>query len=320
MKNSNTITLAQAIDGFLLDCAARRLSVHTISDYTNSLRKLAAYLTTDPPLTAITADQVRGFLASLANRPADQHPIGKKQARNIHTGLSALWTWALANRYATEHILHSIERPKAEQRVISPLTQEEVVRLLAACDRRTATYSRPGKRECSNARPTRLRDHAIILLLLDTGLRASELCDLQIRHADLKNRRILAYGKGDKERLLPVSASTAKALWQYCQAERKEAPVNAALFVGLGEVPLTRSGLGQILAALGATADVPDVHPHRFRHTFAVAFLRNGGNAYELQQALGHTTLEMTRVYLDLASSDLVAAHKRASPVEHWRL
>ena len=84
----------------------------------------------------------------------------------------------------------------------------------------------------------------------------------------------------------------------------------------------------QLLNSLGAKAGVPDCHPHRFRHTFAVNFLRNGGNAYELQTAcpaltgmsLGHSTLEMVKTYLSLADADLENAHKRASPVEKWRL
>jgi integrase/recombinase XerD len=71
---------------------------------------------------------------------------------------------------------------------------------------------------------------------------------------------------------------------------------------------------------LGAKAGVQACHPHRFRHTFAVNFLRNGGNAFELQMALGHTTLQMVQTYLALAQADLDAAHRKASPVENWRL
>jgi site-specific recombinase XerD len=99
-----SLTLSTAIDGFLLDLAARRLSPHTVADYTNSLRKLQAFLVGDPELESITADQLRQFMADLETprRPAGvtQRPLrglSKKQCLNIHTGLSAFYTWALRN-------------------------------------------------------------------------------------------------------------------------------------------------------------------------------------------------------------------------------
>ena len=84
--------------------------------------------------------------------------------------------------------------------------------------------------------------------------------------------------------------------------------------------PMDRVVLLEMLKDLGAKVGVADCHPHRFRHTFAINFLRNGGNVYELQMALGHTTLEMVRVYLALAETDLQRAHEEASPVTKWRL
>lgn len=325
MKRNHTITLAQAIDGFLLHLAARRLSPHTIADYTNSLRRLQRFLGGDPPLAAITIEQIEAFFADLATphapagiarRPAQA--ISKKHSRNIHTGLSAFWTWAIARRLVTDHLIRRIERPRPEERAIVPLSQAEVKAILDVCDR-SRPYTRPGKRENDHARTTGQRDRAIILLLLDTGVRASELCDLEIQHVDLKAQRILVYGKGDKERALPISARTSRSLWQYL-AIRPEVRLDDPLFLTITGQPMNRSNLLQLLHSLGERAGVPDVHPHRFRHTFAVNFLRNGGNAYELQMALGHATLEMTRTYLELAQTDLAAAHLRASPVDRWRL
>jgi site-specific recombinase XerD len=325
-----TITLSQAIDGFLLDLAARRLSPHTIADYTNSLRKLQAFLASadpaDPELGAITADQLRRFMADLetprrangvTTRPLKS--LSKKQCLNIHTGISALYTWAVRQGFIGQHTMRLIQRPRPEKRAIVPLTKDEIDALIHATER-SRTYRRPGKRESDHTRPTGQRDHAIILLLVDCGIRASELCDLQIRSFDAKNRRILVFGKGDKERSLPVSTATAKAIWTYIVTERQDAPVNQPLFFGRGAVPLTRSGLLQLLAGLGDKAGIADVHPHRFRHTFAINYLRNGGDPYALQMSLGHESMEMVRRYLALASADLAAVHQKASPVEKWRL
>ena len=120
---------------------------------------------------------------------------------------------------------------------------------------------------------------------------------------------------------------TAKTLWRYLTTERKDEAVNAPLFLGSQGDPLNRDALLKLLIRLGTKAGVQDCHPHRFRHTFAVNFLshreashRNGGNAFELQMALGHTTLQMVQTYLVLAQADLDAAHRKASPVENWRL
>jgi site-specific recombinase XerD len=118
-------------------------------------------------------------------------------------------------------------------------------------------------------------------------------------------------GKGNKERALPISPRTAKTLWRYLTTQRKDEPVNAPLFLGGEGDPLNRDALLKLLIRLGAKARVQDCHPHRFRHTFAVNFLRNGGNAFELQ---------MVQTYLALAQADLDAAHRKASPVENWRL
>ena len=207
---------------------------------------------------------------------------------------------------------------RGEKPVIVPLSQADVKALLAACER-TREYGRPGKRSCDNVRPTGLRDKTLIFLLLDTGMRASEVCGITARDVDLKNRRCGVLGKGDKERSLPISPETARVLWRY-MSSRADAKASEPLFVTITGRPMDRFVLLEMLQDLGAKVGVADCHPHRFRHTFAINFLRNGGNVYELQMALGHTTLEMVRVYLALAETDLQKAHEEASPVTKWRL
>ena len=128
-----SIKLSLAISGFLLDAEARSLSPRTVADYQNSFRKLQAFLADDLLLDKITPDDIRRFLADLSTprapagiAPRAARPIGKKQKLNIHTGLSALWTWAVGEGYAREHIIHRVERPRPEKPVIQPFTQDDV--------------------------------------------------------------------------------------------------------------------------------------------------------------------------------------------------
>jgi len=178
-----------------------------------------------------------------------------------------------------------------------------------------------------NKRPTADRDRALILVLLDTGARASEICadprhnasGALIRDYDPRNATLQVIGKGNKERLLLLSSATQKALWRYLSSRPDRIPEENLFITRSGE-PLTSTALLHLLKALGKQAGVPDCHPHRFRHTFAITFLRNGGRVLELQQLLGHTTITMVQHYVNLAQVDLDMAMKRASPVANWKL
>lgn len=320
----STVSLSDAIDGFLLDCAARRLSAHTIRDYSTTFKRFFGFVG-DVALVDIDATTIRRFMAFLGTpQPGGgavaraARPLSKKTSLNYHTGLSALWSWAVGEQLVERNVVRDVAPPRPERTAIVPFSKEDLAAMLKACEQ-TREYARPGKRACSNARPTALRDKTLILLLLDTGMRASEVCGITARDVDLKNRRIWTMGKGDKARSVPISAETAKALWHYMR-ERADAKASAPLFATKDGRPLSRVALLELLSDLGEKAGVLDVHPHRFRHTFAVWFLRNGGNVYELQMALGHSSLEMVKRYLSLAETDLERAHEEASPVANWRL
>ncbi len=308
--NNNTLTLARVFEGYLLHLEARRLSANTIATYRYAFAKLTAAIPADRPLDAITGDHIALALAA-------QDTLSNKTLLNVHAAWSAFWTWAMQQGFAVANPVEAVERPKPEKREIIPFSRDDVVALLKACDK-TKTYTRPGKRDCANARPTAQRDHAMLLILLDTGLRASELCDLRVRDADMGNRYIVVQGKGNKERLLPMDAATMQALWKYL-APRETRPTDP-LFVTTEGNPLDRQQLRHLLDRLGERAKINNVHPHRFRHTFAINYLRNGGDVYTLQRLLGHTTLDMVKRYLAIAQADVQAAHRKASPVANWKL
>jgi integrase/recombinase XerD len=306
------VTVSQAIEGYFIAAQARRLSPHTLKDYDNTFRRFESFIGSDPPLANIGTADIRVFLNSLDG-------LSAKTLLNYHTGLSALWTWAVKERLVGVHVVREVDPPRPEEREIIPYTRADLQGMLAACDQ-SQPYVRPGKRRCHNQRPTALRDRAIILLLVDTGLRASELCDLRLADLDLKNHRLRVMGKGRKERALPVSARTAQAIWRYLTTREDAQRPAAFLFTSKTGMPINRINLGHMLKRTGERAAVPNVTVHRFRHTFAITFLRNGGHIFALQRMLGHTTLDMVNRYLAIADADIERAHQDASPVTNWLL
>jgi integrase/recombinase XerD len=306
----NAISFSQAIDGYLLAANARRLSQHTIADYVNTFRKVQLFLDDDPPICSITSKQIEAFLAS--------QEVSNKTVLNYHTGLSALWTWCLNENLVSEHIVTKVARPKPEQRDIKPYNQSEVRDMIASLTH-SRPYVRPGKRESTHSLRHPERNKAIIYLLLDTGIRASELCNLRIHNMNARNRSITVMGKGKKERTIPFSARTGQVLWRYL-AQRKGDSAADYLFVTEQGRKMERTRILRILTVIGRRAGVHGANVHRFRHTFAINYLRNGGDAYSLQMMLGHSTMEMVKHYLNIAQADLEKNHKIASPVDNWRL
>ena len=135
-----------------------------------------------------------------------------------------------------------------------------------------------------------------------------------------KGEIIIRVGKGGKGREVPFSQSTGQAVVKYLSTRPDRQNPDAPLLIALTGSRLDRRRLTNQLATLGKRVGVSDVHPHRFRHTFAITFLRNGGDVFSLQKLMGHESLTTTLRYLALAQVDIEAAHRKASPVDTWRL
>jgi len=306
------IKLSQALVGYDLYLKARRLSPHTIQDYQRTFTLFQDWLgERDPIMAEVTTEMVCQFMA-------DQIRVSKKTLMNYHVGLSALWTWALSENIVDVHIIHRVPRPKPEKRAITPFEEHEVKAMLNALGR-SRVYQRRGKRPSDHSLPNAERNRAIILLLLDTGIRASELCGATIGDLNLSNRTLMVFGKGAAERTIPFSATTGQAIWRYLATRSELAPRDPVFANSLGR-PLDRTQLFHQLDTIAKRAQVQDCNVHKFRHTFAINYLRNGGNPYSLQAMLGHSEMDMVKHYLEIAEADLELFHRRASPVDNWRL
>lgn len=303
--------LSDAIDGYWLD-KRLNLSNHTITGYKVIFRRLMDFLD-DKPFEEVSSNDVRRFLTYVA----EEYELGDKSLANVWICLSSLWTWAEVE-LKTAHIIRSkVKRPRYSTPSVETFTQSEIKALLRAAEYSKPWETRTGK-TAQSRRPTANRDRAIILTLLDTGIRAQELCDLTIADYDLHRGRLhIKHGKGDKQRFVILGNRAKKALWKYLAERSKQKPV-APLFATKTDEHLRRDNLSHMLSNIGEEAGV-NVYPHKFRHTFAITFLRNGGNILVLKELLGHESLEMVMLYARIVEQDIDRAGEY-SPADNWKL
>lgn len=326
---SHNLTLTQTIEGLLFCKRAEGKSPCTLDDYRCSFKKLTEFLPDDPPFASITRMQLTSFFAWLQDgytrQPAGIIPRGQiklspKTILNIHTALSALWHWAITEEIADKNIVRQITPPDSPDPIVETFTKEQIEAMLKAC-RKSAPWQTNAL--VANDRPTADRDTAIILLLLDTGLRAQELCAIKIGDINLSANRIQVLGKGHKERIVYFGRRTSKAIWKYLLPRVSTLrPADLFLFVGSLDDPrpMERHILTRLVKRIGERAHVPAAYPHKFRHTFAINYLRNNGDIFTLQQLLGHSDLKMVRHYAHIAQTDCARVHQTASPVDCWKL
>jgi len=161
----------------------------------------------------------------------------------------------------------------------------------------------------------------MILLLLDSGIRLSELIGLQMDNIDFLQSFILVNGKGNKERVVPFGSQVRRTLRRYIMHFRPEPDSTRTDEVFLTEdgLPLKPRAVQSMLLRLSKKAKMSGVrcNPHRFRHSFARQYLVAGGDIFSLQKILGHSSLEVVRMYVNLITSDILMQHRKFSPVDN---
>jgi site-specific recombinase XerD len=308
--------LRSAAEGWLLDGDIRQHSARTQGNRREIIEKLLWFLD-DQEFATCSLLELRKFLSYLSRGHEDPrgrwgNPRMKSQVkpRTVHTyhgHLRTFFRWLVDEGVIGQSPMESIAPPISRSDQVQPFTDAQVAALIAAA--KSTTHAR--------------RDEAIVLFLLDTGVRASELCGILFGDLDMPARRCSVLGKGNKRRGVYFGKSTAKALYYYIREDARE-PNDSLFITDRGETagdPLTRSGLLQLIERLEKSAHLTGIRcsPHTFRHTFAISFLRNGGNVFTLQQMLGHTSLHMTNRYVALAQADIEKQHRQFSPVDSLR-
>jgi integrase/recombinase XerD len=191
---------------------------------------------------------------------------------------------------------------KSEKVIIEAFSEDQIEALLRQPDRRKFTG---------------LRDYTLMLLLLETGIRIAECIGIDIEDVRLKEGQILIHGKGAKQRLVPFQSKFRRALQRYLEV-RGSAETDA-LFVTVEGERISKRYVQELIHDYGEMAHIRDVRvsPHTFRHTMAKYYILAGGDIFSLQKILGHSTLDMVRMYVDLFSSDVQMQHRKFSFLEN---
>lgn len=218
--------------------------------------------------------------------------------------LKQFYQFLVSESLVEKDLTVKLDRKKVKSTVIQAFTEEQLNALLKAPDK---------------TRFVGLRDYTIMLLLLDTGIRLSELVSIKL--SDLKltdNELVIPHGKGDKYRRVFVSARTRETVKKYLKA-RGDISGNLYVFVNFENSPMCGRNVQERLKIYGKKAHLEGVRvsPHTFRHTFAKMYITRGGDPFSLQALLGHSTLDMVRHYVNLWGSDLQKMHRKFSPVDN---
>lgn len=317
--------ISKAIEGFVLSITADGYSPRTVGIYTWALERLKQFLG-DVEVESIKSNDLQRWFAHLQTTYQPKRvggntaPLAQGSLLNAWTSMRSFYNWC-ARELKTERPDHAVKKPIVPIVEVQPFSEDEVERMVRACER-SAKAKTTRRNTYTMKRATAARDTALIMLMLDTGLRASEVCRLRVENISLPTGEVTIVphrtGRKAKSRHVYIGKITQRALWRYF-AQRQAQP-NEYAFTNRNFRPMERYTLRTLLYRIAQRAKVENCHPHRFRHTFAIQFLRNGGNVFELQRLLGHSSLEMVRRYVALADSDAASAHRRASPVDRWQL
>lgn len=319
-KERMELTLARAKENYLANLTLEGKSPETVVWHNKKLSAFLGFMEADGSAVKVcelSVDDARNFVRSLMERKTKyvQHKFhreteGSLAPQTIHGFVRSLKTfgsWLAEEGYTPEHIFQRLQPPKVPQILIEPLTEDEIRRLITAISQDTLEGA---------------RNYAVLLLFLDTGIRLSELVNLELRHIDFVAGEFKVFGKGAKERIVPMGLNTRRAVLRYKEHARAE-PMNANdlhLFLSMAGDPISKDAVEKLTQRLARRAKIPRLHPHLLRHTFAVRYLMNGGDVFTLQKILGHTSLEMTRKYVSLASGDVKEKHRQFGPIDNLGL
>lgn len=298
LKENNTITINEAKEEFITDCKLRNLSERTVKWYSDTIRLVFKDINVKY-IDKVTSEDIKTHIL-------EQKKLNKT-ANTINGRIRALKSFFsyLSGQGICENIMSNISTLKEKQQKIIPLSLDKIRKLLSIPDKNTFSG---------------LRDYTIMSLMLDTGLRVSEVTGIRKKDINIETNGIFVTGKGNKERIVPIGNLLKKEIINYLR-QVSDLSDEDYIFITVHDNVLDRHRLYKRIKDCGEKANIKNVRvsPHTFRHTFAINYLKNGGNIYYLQSILGHSTLDMVKKYLQCIDDDVISAHNQFSPLDSIR-
>lgn len=289
-----------AFHAFITDCKVRNLSPHSVKYYETRLKEFKQMLEnagkeTNPD--KVTLDDIK----AVAIIPQMERGLKPTSINNRLRAIRTFFNFLYNDERIAENPVDKLKLVKEKKEIVDTFSNEQTRLLLAQPELWTFTGQ---------------RDLTIMLIMLETGVRVRELCDVTVNDVNLKDGLIKVSGKNFKQRNLPIQNKTKQQLDKYIRL-RGELDTDA-LFVTIVNTPLTIRQVQQRLRDYGKKAGIKNVgvSPHIFRHTFARLSIVNGMGAFSLKHILGHSTFEMTNRHVNMFSTEITETHRWASPVE----
>jgi integrase/recombinase XerD len=297
-------TLDDALAAYRICAQAEGKSPKTVRWIMSSVTYFKDFLGPDgQDIDSITGNDLRRFIIELQQRPKFlKHPYTKTQPAKLTDQTIQTYARAIRAFFGYLHREEMIDRnpmlkvkmPRVTKKVVPTFSDKEIERLLTQPNKKTDRG---------------FRDYALMLTLVDTAARLSEVANPSIDDVDIENGYLRVLGKGGKERYIPFGYKVAKALLKY-KLKHRPTPVGTDRFwLTVNGAPLTAERIEKIVKEYGRKAGLKRCYPHKLRHSSSVLYLRNGGDPFSLQKKLGHSSLQMTRHYANLADSDVRAQH-----------
>jgi integrase/recombinase XerD len=298
-------TFKDAIELFIKDCELRNLRPHTIQFYMNEFKAFLNQLGDQG--IKVTELKPYNFTEEHAKDNVILYMKNYKGNRivSINTRLRALrafFNFLYKRKHIPKNPMENIKLLKDRRSVIATFTKEQLKKLFRQPDLKTFTG---------------IRDYTIMMLMLETGIRVNELAGLSLSDIRWEDELIcIRNAKSYRERLVPFQKDMKQQLKKYIAI--RGFVESEAIFVTVDGTRLTKRGIQQRIIKYGEMANIKDVRcsPHTFRHTFAKLSVQQGANIFELQTILGHTSMEVVKIYVNLFGSDVRESHKKFSPLK----